>query len=442
MIELELIPQRAALLDSHDNTLDVLLVARAPAVPATRRARTALNLSLVIDGSGSMTGRPLREAKHCAAMIVDALAPTDRASLVVYGSEVDILLPSQAVGDKSAFRHALAGVETRGMTNLHGGWLSGAEQAAEGHSQKVLSRVLLLSDGVANRGITEVPEIARHCADMAAAGITTSTYGLGNSFNEELMAEMARAGQGNAYYGQTADDLADPFREELDLLNALCGRVLRLALAPASGVEARVVNQYRVDAAGCALLPDVAHGAEAWALLRLTVPEGVLAQAGAGDIHLLSAHLAYTGPDGRALHAGPVHLRLPRVPAPFFEAMMQHELVLTRAQELRVADLQEQVRAAARAGDWQRVEQMLAQLHELASTHPWLREAVARLDGYVRARERESVSKEAHFSATRLRSRLTGSDERSWSTIDETRKASYLRRKSVQGKRLDGDPEP
>jgi hypothetical protein len=52
--------------------------------------------------------------------------------------------------------------------------------------------------------------------------VTTSTYGLGRGFNEELMVAMARAGHGNSYYGQTAEDLMDPFREELELLNALC----------------------------------------------------------------------------------------------------------------------------------------------------------------------------------------------------------------------------
>jgi len=439
MIKLELIPQRKALLDEHDNTLDVLLIARAPASPATTRQRTALNLSIVIDRSGSMAGGPLQEAKRCAEMIVDALAPTDLASLVVYDSEVDVLVASHTIGDKTAFRQALAGVETKGMTNLHGGWLAGAEQAAEGQAPEVLSRVLLLSDGMANQGITKAAEITRHCAEMAAAGVTTSTYGLGTKFNEVLMTEMARSGQGNAYYGQTADDLADPFREELDLLSALCGRGLRLSLEPVAGVQVKIVNQYQVNADGHALLPDVAYGGEAWALLRLTVARGVLEQTVTGDIHLLTARLDYTDLEGRDRQPELVHLRLPRLPVAAFEVVAQDEQVLKRAQELRAADLQEEGRVAARAGDWRRVEQLLSQLRELAGTHPWLRAAVQRLEGYARTRERESFSKEAQYSSTRMRSRLTGSDESNWSEAQESGKASYLRRKGEQGKRLDKD---
>jgi Ca-activated chloride channel family protein len=441
MIELELVPQRKALLDGHDNTLDVLLLARAPAAPATSRKRTPLNLSIVIDRSGSMAGRPLEEAKRCAAMIVDGLAPIDRASLVVYSDEPDVLVASQAIGDKGAFRHALAGVETHGMTNLHGGWLTGAEQAAEVQSPEVLSRVLLLSDGMANRGITGTADIARHCAELAAAGVTTSTYGLGNGFNEELMTEMARAGRGNAYYGQTADDLADPFREELDLLSALCARGLCLSLAPMDGVQVKVVNQYPLDAEGYVRLPDVAYGGEAWALLRLTVARSVLEQAGSGDIHLLTASLEYTDLEGRVSQPELVHLRLPRLPVATFEAIAQDEQVLKRAQELRAADLQEEGRMAARAGDWRRVEQVLSQLRELANAHPWLRAAVERLEGYARARELENFSKEARYSSSKMRSRLTGSDENAWSEVEESAKASYLRRKLAQGKAAPRHPD-
>jgi Ca-activated chloride channel family protein len=107
---------------------------------------------------------------------------------------------------------------------------------------------------------------------MADAGVGTSTYGLGQGFNEELMTAMARAGRGNAYYGQTAEDLMDPFREEFDLMSALCARRLRLAVAPARGVRVEILNQYRTDAEGRTMLLDLAYGGEAWAVMRLTVP--------------------------------------------------------------------------------------------------------------------------------------------------------------------------
>ena len=117
------------------------------------------------------------------------------------------------------------------MTNLHGGWFQGAETLAPHTKDDVTSRVILLSDGCANHGLTDPDQIYAQCADLARAGVSTSTYGLGHGFNEELMIGMARHGQGSSYYGQTADDLMDPFREEFELLNALCARRLRLEIA-------------------------------------------------------------------------------------------------------------------------------------------------------------------------------------------------------------------
>ena len=112
------------------------------------------------------------------------------------------------------------------------------------------------------------------------------------------MTAMARAGQGNAYYGQTAEDLMDPFREEFDLMSALCARGLRLALAPNEGVQVEIVNQYRTDVEGRIMLPDLAYDGEAWALLRLTVPRSTVEMGGEGDVHLLPASLAYTDLEG------------------------------------------------------------------------------------------------------------------------------------------------
>ena len=103
-IDLTFRPQREALLSGHSNRLNVLLQAQAPDAPESVAARKSLNLSLVIDRSGSMQGRPLDEAKRCASMIIDNLGPSDRASIIAYDDRVDVLVPTRPVDDQQHSR--------------------------------------------------------------------------------------------------------------------------------------------------------------------------------------------------------------------------------------------------------------------------------------------------------------------------------------------------
>ena len=202
-----------------------------------------------------------------------------------------------------------------------------------------------------------------------------------------------------------------------------------------------VLNQYRTDAEGHTMLPDLAYGGEAWAVLRLTVPRSVEETGGEGDVHLLTANLAYTDLDGRQGQSQPVHLRLPRLHAAAFAAVAANELVAQRAAELRAAALQEEGRQAAQMGDWGRVQELLGELRVLAEGNAWLSASVEQLEAYARRRETQRFSKEALYKAGRMRSRLAARDEgAAWSVGMEQAKPSYLRRKPEQGKRLD-DPD-
>lgn len=428
--KITLIPRRAAVLAGVTNTLDVLVRVAAPdAPPSIGRTRAPLHLALVIDRSGSMGGQPLAEAKNAASFIVNGMSRGDRASLVTYDDAVETRVPLHGVEDRDTLLRAIAAIQSGGMTNLHGGWFAGAETLAPAVSQATISRVILLSDGCANKGLTDPETINRQCAELAATGVTTSTYGLGSNFNEDLMIGMARAGLGNTYYGQTAEDLMDPFREEFALLNATCARRLELELAPAPGVQADVLNDYPRTDEGKVQLPDLAYGGEAWALVRLTVqarPEG------ADPAAILTAAVRYRDLAGEPRAVQPYVLALPAVQAAAYADIREYELVIRRGSELEVARLLVQARAAARHHDWEQVHALLAGANQLGADNLWVKDIVQEMQQLADRRDDDLFSKEGAYSSRRMSTRLASPAE---GLMRGGEQAAYLRRKSAQGKR-------
>mgnify|MGYP003342250829 CR=1 FL=1 len=120
--------------------------------------------------------------------------------------------------------------EDRTGTNLHAGWLRASEMLASHAGRDAACHVILLSDGLANAGLTDPARICEQVTALAGAGVTTTTVGLGADFNEDLMTAMAKAGQGNAHYGERAQDLAETFEAEIGLLSQLQWRSIEMKI--------------------------------------------------------------------------------------------------------------------------------------------------------------------------------------------------------------------
>jgi Ca-activated chloride channel family protein len=184
--------------------------------------RAPINVSLVMDRSGSMSGPPLEAAKAAAARFASFLAPQDRLSVVVFDEAVDTIFGPSAGGDPAALE-AIARVYPGGSTNLSGGWLMG-RKLVEQVRVNGTNRVVLLTDGRANVGVVDTGNLVGLARQGAGRRVSTTCIGFGEGFNEDLLEPMARTGGGNYWYVESDDQMAGIFEGEIEGLVALAAQ--------------------------------------------------------------------------------------------------------------------------------------------------------------------------------------------------------------------------
>lgn len=142
---------RDAISSDISTTLDLLVKIIPPEVE-TYMERPPLNISLVIDRSGSMRGEKIQYACQAACYAIEQLLPTDRVSVIIYDDRIDTLISSILATDKAFITSQIKRIQSRGSTALHGGWVQGGVEVSKYLNPQHLNRVILLSDGLANIG--------------------------------------------------------------------------------------------------------------------------------------------------------------------------------------------------------------------------------------------------------------------------------------------------
>jgi Ca-activated chloride channel family protein len=193
--------------------------------------RKPLDLAVVIDNSGSMSGEKIANARAAAHHLVDALSPEDRFSLVVFDSRANVLVSPTLAADRAPLHQAIDRIRDAGGTNLYAGLDVGLREL--GNDGRI-PRLILLSDGQTNEGITDPGEIARRASNAFERGVGISTIGLGIDFNEDLLFSIAKSGGGSYDFVADPTQLASVFADELDHSTSLAGRqaVVYLDLGP------------------------------------------------------------------------------------------------------------------------------------------------------------------------------------------------------------------
>jgi Ca-activated chloride channel family protein len=249
-----------------------------------------INLSLVIDRSGSMRGPKLEFVKQAAIELIRRLNERDTFSLVAYDDVVDVPIPSTKVKDKGAIRRAVNSLTARGMTDLGGGWLKGCELVEAGLEIGQVTRILLLSDGLANRGITSPVRLESLAREKRAAGITTTTMGVGLDFNEDLLSRMAAEGGGTFYFIDSPEQASSFFTEELKDLQRVVGKNLMIKIKGSTEVRAiQQITDYPMEQQGgylCFQMGEIFTEEERVAVFELSVEAEKMGKLMLGDIEV------------------------------------------------------------------------------------------------------------------------------------------------------------
>ncbi|MGA9119494.1 MAG: VWA domain-containing protein [Bacteroidota bacterium] len=247
--------------------------------PHHRPERRPVNLCIVLDRSGSMREESkMNYAKAALSTLIDQLRGDDVFSLVIYDDVVEVVRSAGRVGhDKERIRSLVDEIEPRGWTNLCGGMQEGFRQVEIHSDEEYVNRVILLSDGLANQGITDPRRLEQIARRERERSISLSTIGVGLAYNENLMVGLSENGGGNYYFLESSRNLASVLRREFDRLGEVMVQNVIIELKLGRGVQLLDAIGYDHHADGPAVqvpIGDLYAGENREVILELNVPPG------------------------------------------------------------------------------------------------------------------------------------------------------------------------
>jgi Ca-activated chloride channel family protein len=342
---------------------DVTVRVRVRGLPLAQTKRTPLDLALVVDTSGSMDGVAIEKAREAVGRLVDLLAEGDTVSIVTFGSHANVVVPATKIDKETrpGAKAAIARIKAEGTTDMAGGLATGLAQLRGSCAPpNAIHRLVLVGDGVPN---DSAPVLA--LADQAKAShIPITTLGLGNDFDETLMAAVAQRSSATFHFVEDGAGVAAVFEHEITRMERVVARGTQLEIVGGPGVTIKeIVGFALAPGARVAHLPlgDLAEGQVRDIFVRATVK----GTKDGRNAELLDANVSYSAPELGAMTA----TSFAKMPMSADEGRLKDASVREiehGSTTVRVADGIVKAVALARAGDLAGARKVLDAAQKLA----------------------------------------------------------------------------
>lgn len=206
--------------------------------------RQPVHVSIVVDCSGSMNADfKMDKVKRALQTFIAQLSPGDLVSLTQFSNDATAVQPLTSASSQHYLQQQIQSLYPSGSTNLFAGLELGLQQLYNysDHGEfagNLTRRVILLTDGVANLGLTAPHQIMGQVQPYLNSGIQISTIGVGEDVNFELLKGLAeKSGGQNHFIGSSEEDISKVFLDEVQSLIAPVAREVSLDISFPRGIE-------------------------------------------------------------------------------------------------------------------------------------------------------------------------------------------------------------
>lgn len=218
-------------LDSNQGNSQRQIAIAVSANTANDGNNAPLNLCLVLDHSGSMGGQPLETVKQAACDLIDQMYPEDRISVIGFDHKAHVVVENQSIDRSEVIKNKIKSLKASGGTCIDDGIKLGLQESSKGKDGRI-SQIFLLTDGENEHGNNDrCFQFSRLATEY---NMTLHSLGFGDSWNQDVLEQIADAGGGAMAYIPSPSAAGEEFQKLLKRVQAvgLTNAHLILQLAP------------------------------------------------------------------------------------------------------------------------------------------------------------------------------------------------------------------